>query len=115
LTPLKSSHLFFCNSCDTIHFGRIVVFYYYKESRRIARFGFFLNILVEGHTEDVGADDANLKLSKQRAEAVVQVIVAQGIAQQRLSAAGFGEKRPIADNKTDKRNERSGRTSSQGG
>ncbi|PIU49782.1 MAG: OmpA family protein [Desulfobacterales bacterium CG07_land_8_20_14_0_80_52_14] len=61
-----------------------------------------LNILVEGHTDDVGADDANLKLSKQRAEAVVQVIVAQGIAQQRLSAAGFGEKKPIADNKTEK-------------
>ncbi len=49
----------------------------------------------------MGADDANPKLSKQRAEAVVQVIVAQGIAQQRLSAAGFGEKRPIADNKTE--------------
>lgn len=60
-----------------------------------------LKIQVQGHTDDVGADEANMKLSEERAQAVMQAIISQGIDKQRLTAAGFGEKKPIADNKTE--------------
>lgn len=60
-----------------------------------------LKIQVQGHTDDVGEDEANMKLSEQRAQAVMNAIVSQGIENQRLTAAGFGEKKPIADNKTE--------------
>ncbi|HVX67504.1 MAG TPA: OmpA family protein [Bryobacteraceae bacterium] len=59
------------------------------------------HVLVEGHTDNVGTSAANLALSKQRAEAVVAWLVAKGIEKPRLSAAGYGDKRPAADNNTD--------------
>jgi outer membrane protein OmpA-like peptidoglycan-associated protein len=60
-----------------------------------------LKLTVEGHTDDIGGADANQKLSESRAAAVVAAIVAQGIAADRLSSAGFGASKPIADNTTD--------------
>jgi outer membrane protein OmpA-like peptidoglycan-associated protein len=55
---------------------------------------------VEGHTDNVGADDANLKLSQDRAAAVVQYMVQQGIDPSRLVSEGYGASRPIAPNLT---------------
>jgi outer membrane protein OmpA-like peptidoglycan-associated protein len=55
-------------------------------------------VRVEGHTDDVGNDMSNLRLSQERAEAVVRYLVSRGVAAQRLDAAGFGEMRPIAPN-----------------
>ncbi len=55
---------------------------------------------VEGHTDDQGNDDANMKLSQARAEAVVAYLVAKGIDAERVAAKGFGESTPIGDNKT---------------
>lgn len=57
---------------------------------------------VEGHTDNVGDDAANLDLSKRRAESVRQFLIAEGIDAARLNSEGFGETQPIADNKTDK-------------
>lgn len=57
-----------------------------------------LSLLIEGHTDDVGDEAANLALSKARARAVVAALVAQGIAGDRLAAEGHGEGRPVADN-----------------
>lgn len=51
--------------------------------------------VVEGHTDTVGSDEANLKLSKRRAETVTQALVERGVAAVRLTPAGFGELRPI--------------------
>lgn len=60
-----------------------------------------LSIEVQGHTDNVGGDDANQKLSAARAEAVRRWLVAHGIEAGRLSARGYGKTAPIADNKTD--------------
>lgn len=58
--------------------------------------------LIEGHSDSVGADAANMSLSRSRADNVVTYLVSKhGIAQGRLSAAGLGETRPIADNVTE--------------
>jgi OmpA-OmpF porin, OOP family len=56
-------------------------------------------VRVEGHTDDKGNDAKNLKLSQGRAESVRDYLVNAGISAERLEAQGFGETRPIADNK----------------
>ena len=60
-----------------------------------------LNIEVAGHTDNVGAADANQKLSEARAAAVVTALTARGIAAGRLTAKGYGATQPIADNRTE--------------
>jgi outer membrane protein OmpA-like peptidoglycan-associated protein len=55
---------------------------------------------VEGHTDDRGAEEANLRLSRERAEAVCRAFVKQGIEPKRLVPEGLGETRPIAPNTT---------------
>ncbi len=53
---------------------------------------------VGGHTDGDGADDYNMKLSQQRAEAVRDQLVKMGIDASRLTAKGYGETKPISDN-----------------
>jgi outer membrane protein OmpA-like peptidoglycan-associated protein len=60
-----------------------------------------LRVAVEGHTDNVGQAAANKTLSEQRARSVMTAIVAAGIDQKRLSAAGFGQERPVADNRSE--------------
>jgi OmpA-OmpF porin, OOP family len=60
-----------------------------------------LNLTVEGHTDNVGTPDYNKRLSDARARSVVAALTAQGIEARRLSAAGYGQEKPIADNSTD--------------
>lgn len=55
-------------------------------------------IIVEGHTDSVGAADYNRQLSEQRAEAVKDLIVARGVEPDRIVTRGYGESRPIASN-----------------
>jgi OOP family OmpA-OmpF porin len=58
--------------------------------------------VIEGHTDEVGNAADNMKLSERRAENVVTYLVDQGgIARSRLKAEGYGETRPIGDNKTE--------------
>jgi OOP family OmpA-OmpF porin len=61
----------------------------------------FTRIRIEGHTDNAGKADANLKLSQDRALSVVQWLSDHGIPKERCLAVGFGDKKPIADNKTD--------------
>lgn len=56
---------------------------------------------IEGHTDNTGNPAANQTLSEARAKAVVAALVAAGIAASRLQAAGFGQTRPLADNRTE--------------
>ena len=59
-----------------------------------------LRIELGGHTDDVGQDDANLKLSQQRADAVREYLIVQGIDASRITAKGYGETKPVAANDT---------------
>jgi OOP family OmpA-OmpF porin len=56
---------------------------------------------IEGHTDDVGDAGMNKKLSQRRADSVMKYLVDKyGIDKKRLTAVGYGEEKPIADNKT---------------
>lgn len=57
-----------------------------------------LKVTIQGHTDDVGDDAANLQLSENRARAVYEYLVSTGIPANRLSYKGFGETKPVADN-----------------
>lgn len=61
-----------------------------------------LRLEIQGHTDNVGTSAANLKLSQDRAAAVKAYLVSTfGVAADRLTTSGFGDARPVADNKTD--------------
>lgn len=57
-------------------------------------------VIAVGHTDSVGSDAYNQKLSVRRAEAVKAYLVSKGIEKNRVYTEGKGEKQPIADNKT---------------
>jgi OOP family OmpA-OmpF porin len=59
-----------------------------------------LKVEVQGHTDSVGRAASNMKLSENRARAVMEYLVSKGIDAKRLSAKGLGEARPIATNDT---------------
>ena len=58
------------------------------------------SLQLAGHTDNVGKDASNMKLSKDRAESVKSYLVSKGANPTRVSATGFGEGQPIASNKT---------------
>jgi OOP family OmpA-OmpF porin len=59
------------------------------------------SLKLAGHTDNVGSDAANLKLSKDRAESIKAYLVGKGANASRIEATGYGESQPIASNKTD--------------
>ncbi len=61
-----------------------------------------MRVSIEGHTDTVGGEAMNMKLSQRRAEAVRDYLVAKGISPERLGAVGFGPTKPVASNKTTK-------------
>jgi outer membrane protein OmpA-like peptidoglycan-associated protein len=58
-------------------------------------------LLIAGHTDTVGSDDYNLRLSEKRAQAVREYLIEHGITSDRLIAKGYGEAYPVASNATD--------------
>lgn len=56
---------------------------------------------VQGHTDNVGSDDYNLRLSNARAASVMAWLTEHGVSAARLSAKGYGELQPVAENSTD--------------
>jgi OOP family OmpA-OmpF porin len=59
------------------------------------------HVRVAGHTDSQGARGHNQKLSEERAAAVKQYLVDHGVAADRLASKGYGQDRPVADNKTE--------------
>ena len=59
-----------------------------------------MNVSIEGHTDNVGDDAMNQKLSEKRAKACADYLMKKGISEGRLMSAGYGETRPIGDNNT---------------
>lgn len=59
-----------------------------------------LEIEIAGHTDDVGEEAANEKLSMARSNSVRNYLIKKGIAATRITSKGYGESQPVADNKT---------------
>jgi outer membrane protein OmpA-like peptidoglycan-associated protein len=70
-------------------------------SKLIADHPEYTHVSVEGHADERGPDNFNQKLSEDRARAVMEFLVKQGIAQDRLSSMGFGSTRPLVDKKSE--------------
>lgn len=60
-----------------------------------------LSATIEGHTDSIGSDAYNEKLSQRRADAVRDALIEEGIDAARLKAVGYGEAKPVADNNTE--------------
>lgn len=60
-----------------------------------------IHVELAGHTDNVGSDTYNNKLSQERAEVVRQALIARGIDENRLTAKGYGSTRPLAENDTE--------------
>jgi outer membrane protein OmpA-like peptidoglycan-associated protein len=60
----------------------------------------FYNLRIEGHTDSQGKDETNLVLSEKRAQACADFLNKKGIPNTRFLVKGFGETKPVADNKT---------------
>ncbi|MBL1409880.1 OmpA family protein [Sphingobacterium faecale] len=60
------------------------------------------NLKLDGHTDNVGSQEINSRISKQRAEAVKDYLVSKGISPSRIETTGYGFKRPLTTNNTEK-------------
>jgi OOP family OmpA-OmpF porin len=60
-----------------------------------------IHVRIEGHTDDRGSAEYNMRLSQTRTDAVFRYLVDKGVAAERLEAKGYGEGAPVADNKTE--------------
>ena len=58
-------------------------------------------IVVKGHTDSVGDESLNLRLSEDRARNVKNLLIAQGVAEYRITSIGLGEQLPVATNSTE--------------
>tara|TARA_B100001105_G_scaffold217609_1_gene183645 strand:- start:1397 stop:1762 length:366 start_codon:yes stop_codon:yes gene_type:complete len=58
------------------------------------------SVIAIGHTDSIGSDAYNQKLSERRAQAVKDYMVSKGVAADRIQIKGMGESQPVADNKT---------------
>lgn len=78
---------------------------YADEIRKVADFlksNPSINATIEGHTDEIGSSEYNQDLSERRASSVKDILVKQhGIAANRIATEGYGERRPVASNKTD--------------
>ena len=66
---------------------------------------------IQGHTDNVGKPEDNMKLSQQRAEAVKTFLVSKGIDTKRVTAKGYGDTSPVENNATESGKAKNRRTS----
>ena len=60
-----------------------------------------LKVSIEGHTDNVGTPQSNKTLSQQRAKSVMSAVAQKGVAANRMTAVGWGQEKPIADNRSE--------------
>ena len=60
-----------------------------------------ITVVIEGHADSIGSDDYNRKLGMRRAQTVMKELAAQGVEPERMSAASFGESKPLLGQETD--------------
>jgi outer membrane protein OmpA-like peptidoglycan-associated protein len=70
-----------------------------------------LAIEIQGHTDNVGGDVQNEKLSLNRAKSVYDYLISQKIAANRLSFKGYGKQKPVSSNDTEEGRQKNRRTS----
>jgi len=70
------------------------------EAAQILKDNASINVTIEGHTDSIGSDAYNQRLSERRAMAVKHYLVSKGVAADRLTTVGRGEKDPVAPNTT---------------
>lgn len=73
--------------------------YLTRVAELLVKKGFSLKLA--GHTDNVGSDAANMRLSRDRAESVRNYLLSQNVSGARVEAVGYGESQPVASNKTD--------------
>lgn len=66
--------------------------------RELLRSNPHIRLDIEGHTDNQGSADSNMKLSLARAEAVLEYLIAKGVSASRLKTKGYGETKPVASN-----------------
>jgi outer membrane protein OmpA-like peptidoglycan-associated protein len=71
-----------------------------KEVAQILKDNPSYKVAIDGHTDNTGSDELNQKLSEKRANSVKEYLQGNGIDESRMTATGYGESKPIADNKT---------------
>lgn len=59
-----------------------------------------LRLAIEGYTDNIGGDEANMKLSQQRADSVREFLTQQGLSANAVTSVGLGKAEPVADNST---------------
>jgi outer membrane protein OmpA-like peptidoglycan-associated protein len=94
------------NSADLRPESKIVIaeFYEFLEENPT------IKVSIEGHTDNVGSEVDNLKLSQSRAKSVYNELLTLGISPGRISSKGFGESRPVESNNTEAGRSRNRRT-----
>lgn len=69
-----------------------------------------LKVEISGHTDNIGSESSNQKLSEDRAAAVVNYLISKGISKDRLQPKGYGSSRPVATNNSDEGRQQNRRT-----
>lgn len=91
------SKIFFENNSDKLKVASLVLL---DELVKILNKYEGANLAIDGHTDSNGSDEFNQVLSQKRTNSVRAYLMSKGIADSKLIATGFGETKPIADNKT---------------
>jgi outer membrane protein OmpA-like peptidoglycan-associated protein len=91
------SKIFFENNSDKLKVASLVLL---DELVAILNKYDAANLAIDGHTDSNGSDDFNQVLSQKRTNSVRSYLMSKGISESKLIATGYGETKPIADNKT---------------
>ena len=91
------SKIFFENNSDKLKVASLVLL---DELVKILNKYDGANLAIDGHTDSNGSDEFNMVLSQKRTNSVRTYLISKGVTESHLTATGYGETKPIADNKT---------------